>query len=174
MATLEQLQSKIQKLQQQADALLARKTQAVVGQIRDLMEAHGLTMADIEARVRGKEKNTNSKSKLKSTAVAKAGLPAKYLNGKTGETWSGRGRPPAWISEAKNRSRFLVDSESTDATTTGVGKAKAAPKVKAARPPVPPKYRDPDSGTTWSGRGTAPSWIAAATDRSKFLIEPTA
>ncbi|MFM0628390.1 H-NS family nucleoid-associated regulatory protein [Paraburkholderia xenovorans] len=31
-------------------------------------------------------------------------------------------------------------------------------------------HRDPKSGATWSGRGRAPSWIAKAKDRSKFLI----
>ena len=33
------------------------------------------------------------------------------------------------------------------------------------------KYRDPNTGNTWSGHGRAPSWIAGAKDRSKFLIE---
>jgi len=34
---------------------------------------------------------------------------------------------------------------------------------------VPPKYRDPATGTTWTGRGKAPRWIANQ-DRSRFLI----
>lgn len=32
------------------------------------------------------------------------------------------------------------------------------------------KYRDPDSGKTWSGLGTVPGWIKGQ-DRSRFLIE---
>jgi DNA-binding protein H-NS len=32
-----------------------------------------------------------------------------------------------------------------------------------------PKYRDPDSGATWSGRGRAPQWIAGK-DRERFLV----
>ena len=36
--------------------------------------------------------------------------------------------------------------------------------------PQAPKYRDPKSGATWSGRGPAPAWLAGAKDRSKFLI----
>ncbi|MBR8256809.1 H-NS histone family protein [Burkholderia ambifaria] len=32
----------------------------------------------------------------------------KYQNPKTGETWSGRGRAPLWIRDAKNRDRFLI------------------------------------------------------------------
>lgn len=35
--------------------------------------------------------------------------------------------------------------------------------------PLPPKYRDPDSGATWSGMGREPQWIAGR-DRSEFLI----
>jgi DNA-binding protein H-NS len=44
--------------------------------------------------------------------------------------------------------------------------------VKAGRPRagVAPKYRDPDSGSTWSGRGKPPRWIAGQ-DREKFLIQ---
>ena len=36
--------------------------------------------------------------------------------------------------------------------------------------PVAPKYRDPKTGTTWSGRGKAPQWIANAKNRDRFLI----
>ncbi|MDR5733291.1 MULTISPECIES: H-NS family nucleoid-associated regulatory protein [Caballeronia] len=34
---------------------------------------------------------------------------------------------------------------------------------------VAPKYRDPESGSTWSGRGKPPKWIAGQ-DRDTFLI----
>ncbi len=34
---------------------------------------------------------------------------------------------------------------------------------------VAPKYRDPVTGQTWTGRGKAPKWIDGK-DRSKFLI----
>jgi DNA-binding protein H-NS len=40
----------------------------------------------------------------------------------------------------------------------------------APRGPVPPKYRDPQSGATWSGRGKPPAWIAGK-DKTKFLID---
>ena len=32
----------------------------------------------------------------------------KYRNPKTGETWSGRGRTPAWLAD-KNKDRFLIE-----------------------------------------------------------------
>lgn len=33
-----------------------------------------------------------------------------------------------------------------------------------------PKYRDPQTGKTWTGRGKPPTWIAGAKDRDAFLI----
>ena len=45
----------------------------------------------------------------------------------------------------------------------------------AAKRPVAPKYRHPESGETWSGRGKAPRWLAAAEAEGKardsFLIK---
>jgi DNA-binding protein H-NS len=36
--------------------------------------------------------------------------------------------------------------------------------------PFEPKYRDPKTGATWSGRGKPPQWIASAKNRDRFLI----
>jgi DNA-binding protein H-NS len=33
-----------------------------------------------------------------------------------------------------------------------------------------PKYCDPETGKTWTGRGKPPTWIAGAKDRDAFLI----
>jgi len=54
MATLEQIQARMKKLQAQAEALLAKRAQAAVDQIRELMIKHGLTTADIEARAKAR------------------------------------------------------------------------------------------------------------------------
>ena len=43
-------------------------------------------------------------------------------------------------------------------------------KSKIAKTKVEPKYRDPNSGQTWTGRGKAPVWIAGR-DRSAFAIQ---
>jgi DNA-binding protein H-NS len=34
---------------------------------------------------------------------------------------------------------------------------------------VPPKFRDPETGQTWTGRGKAPRWIDGK-ERDQFLI----
>ncbi|WP_035554631.1 H-NS family nucleoid-associated regulatory protein [Burkholderia sp. 9120] len=110
--------------------------------------------------------------------------PAMYQDPKSGATWSGRGRAPAWIANVKDRSKFLIadGAKATVATPAGaVSKAKTAVK-KASKAvgvtstkgqpkgPQPAKYRDPKSGATWSGRGPAPAWLSGAKDRAKFLI----
>jgi DNA-binding protein H-NS len=40
---------------------------------------------------------------------------------------------------------------------------------KAAKKKVAAKYRDPNTGATWTGRGKPPQWIAGK-DREPFLI----
>lgn len=53
----------------------------------------------------------------------------------------------------------------------GGGRASSkSAKAARSRASVAPKYRDPDSGSTWSGRGKPPRWIAGK-DREKFLIQ---
>ena len=51
------------------------------------------------------------------------------------------------------------------------GKAKGAARKPTG--PVAPKYRDPATGSTWTGRGKAPSWIAGVADRTFFAIPTT-
>ncbi|SEB97148.1 DNA-binding protein H-NS [Burkholderia sp. WP9] len=43
-------------------------------------------------------------------------------------------------------------------------------KPSAHPPESSAKYRDPVSGSTWSGRGRVPAWIAGK-DRNEFLVE---
>jgi hypothetical protein len=67
---------------------------------------------------------------------------AKYADPRTGKTWSGFGRAPAWIAGAKNRDAFLVDKSAIKslgaAVKASIAKtkpaAKKAPAKKAANP----------------------------------------
>ena len=58
----------------------------------------------------------------------------------------------------------------------GTRKAMGKPAAKSSKAgkKVAPKYRDPDSGATWTGRGNAPAWVKAAEvagrKREEFLI----
>ncbi|NGM87627.1 H-NS histone family protein [Parapusillimonas sp. SGNA-6] len=68
---------------------------------------------------------------------------------------------PDDITEAFNRKTTRASTRKTD---------------NAVKRTVPIKYRDPDTGATWTGRGKPPRWIAAAEaegkSRNDFLIEP--
>ncbi|WP_321788112.1 MULTISPECIES: H-NS family nucleoid-associated regulatory protein [Paraburkholderia] len=160
MATLDSIQAKIAKLQAQAEALVVNKSLVVLNKIRDLMDKHGISVADVDAHV-GKRRGRQA-AKTAGTAPV-----VKYRDPKSGATWSGHGRAPQWIASARDRSKFLVE-----------GAAQAAAPVKAEakrignykRGPQPALYREPKSGATWSGRGRAPAWIANVKDRSRFLI----
>ncbi|NML34418.1 H-NS family nucleoid-associated regulatory protein [Paraburkholderia antibiotica] len=178
MPTLEQIQAKLKKLQQQADVLIARKAQTAVDQIRELMLKHGLTTADIEAQAKARRtarglNGVTGRGRGRPAGVtkaAKAATPAKYRDPKTGATWTGHGRAPGWIANVKDRTSFLVDGASEM-------KSAAAPAKRGKGQPKgaqPPKYINPKTGATWSGRGPAPAWLATVKDRSKFLIDGAA
>lgn len=49
------------------------------------------------------------------------------------------------------------------------GKSKSLGRARRSRGAVAPKYKDPASGATWSGRGVMPKWlqVAVAAGRSK-------
>ncbi|CAD6559491.1 hypothetical protein LMG28727_06866 [Paraburkholderia kirstenboschensis] len=58
--------------------------------------------------------------------------PALYADPKTGATWNGRGRAPAWIANAKDRSKFLIGGATAGDKKQVVKKA-AAKKAPTAK-----------------------------------------
>lgn len=95
------VQAQIAKLQEEAAALRAEEVGAVLAKIREQVAQYGLTTEDVFGRQRGPRKPA---------AAPKAPAAAKYRDPKTGATWSGKGRAPAWIASAKNRERYLIDA----------------------------------------------------------------
>ena len=166
MATLEQIQARLKKLQTQAEAIVAKQSSAALETIRGLMEKHGLTTADIDAHIGSRKRGPKADTKAAATSAAK------YRDPKTGATWSGHGRAPGWIAGAKNRDKFLVGASTATVNPSPATKAKVAGNY--ARGPQPAMYRDLKSVATWSGRGRAPAWIAEAKDRTKYLISVAA
>lgn len=51
----------------------------------------------------------------------------------------------------------------------GLTAADVFPAAKAKASVGAPKYRDPDTGATWTGRGKPPNWINGK-DRATFAI----
>lgn len=67
-------------------------------------------------------------------------------------------------------------AEIADAMGKPRAQRRAAAKAGTAKPrkAVPVKYRHPETGDTWTGRGRTPRWIVeaeqAGTDRSTFAV----
>jgi DNA-binding protein H-NS len=73
------------------------------------------------------------------------------------------------LSDAIRKARELVAEfglSVQDVFPAGRGASKVR---KSAGAKVAPKYRDPATGQTWTGRGKAPKWIDGQ-DRAKYLI----
>jgi DNA-binding protein H-NS len=144
MPTLEKIQAKMIKLQAQAESLIAKRAQSVIGDIRKLMEKHGLTPPtsplisvlengpDAQQVPRLNPQLSERLSSSRQMTAAKGNMPAKYINRKTGETWSGHARPPAWTKDVKDRTKFLIDCASEVADAGAASKAKPASKTGAA------------------------------------------
>ena len=65
------------------------------------------------------------------------------------------------------KARALIEEFGlTSADLFGKGKGSTAKKEGSK---VAPKYRDPNTGATWTGRGKAPRWLDGK-DRNQFLI----
>ncbi|EHN65725.1 MULTISPECIES: H-NS histone family protein [Comamonas] len=82
-------------LEQQIAA--ARKTEVAdaVQKIKGLIEAFGLTQDDVFPAAKQKQKRETGS------------VAPKYRDPATGQTWSGRGKPPNWIKD-QDRSQFEI------------------------------------------------------------------
>ena len=75
------------------------------------------------------------------------------------------------LSEAIAKARELVAEFGLtvqDVFPSGRGTSKSGSKTSSGAK-VAPKYRDPATGQSWTGRGKAPKWIDGQ-DRAKYLI----
>lgn len=93
MATYKDLLAQKAKLEEQLEAARAAEVETAIQQVRQVVVEYGLTAEDLGLATKAK--------KRKGFVV-----PPKYMDPKTGQTWSGRGRAPAWI--GKNRDKFLI------------------------------------------------------------------
>lgn len=75
------------------------------------------------------------------------------------------------LSDAVAQVRALVAEHGLTAQDVFPGgkSASKATRSSTAGTKVAPKYRDPATGQTWTGRGKAPKWIQNQ-DRAKFAI----
>jgi DNA-binding protein H-NS len=71
--------------------------------------------------------------------------------------------------QAIDMARAMIQSFGITAKDLGLDKSHKAKSGPKPGNKVSPKYRDPQSGATWSGRGKTPRWINGA-DRSQYAI----
>jgi len=80
-------------------------------------------------------------------------------------------------SAAIKTARDLIQQYGLTAQDVGLDGSRGRSKAKTSSAPKVasvPKYRDPQTGKTWTGHGKPPGWIAGAADRTKFLIDAKA
>ncbi len=85
-------------LEQALKDLQVAERQTAIDKVRALMAEHGLTVADLEVSA---VRRTRGPNKAKGTD-GRVGKPvaAKYRHPGSGETWSGRGLKPKWLTAA--------------------------------------------------------------------------
>ncbi|MFT0172235.1 H-NS histone family protein [Paraburkholderia mimosarum] len=102
MATYRELKAQLAKLENEAAAVRQQEYDAVLTDIRAKVVEFGYTERDIFGSRRGRPRLSHGVS------------PVKYRDPASGATWSGRGRAPNWIRDARNRDRFLIRDGMTD------------------------------------------------------------
>jgi DNA-binding protein H-NS len=100
MSKLIDLQSQIANLQKQADEIRTKEFQATIVEIRQKMQAFGITIRDLQTnKVKPGRKAKSAGAKSAKPAKAKkaiSAVAAKY-KGPNGESWTGRGLTPKWL-----------------------------------------------------------------------------
>lgn len=98
----QEIEKQIQKLERKMRSLHTRQRRPVINSIVRSMQEYEITPEEI----------TQAFERRAKRATTASTAPARYKNPETGDTWTGRGRPPRWIIEAesqgKNRDAFLI------------------------------------------------------------------
>lgn len=95
MASYKDLLAKREELEKQIVEARKIEITSAVEKIQKLIHDFDLTAEDIFPSRRGSKKTEGAK------------VAPKYRNPTTGETWTGRGKPPAWIRD-KQRDLFKI------------------------------------------------------------------
>lgn len=96
---------------------------------------------------------------------------------KQAQALAAKQRAPVITSIVRSMHEFNISPDEIAAAYNKKKPARSASRTAAApKRSVPPKYKNPQTGATWSGRGKAPRWISDAEaqgkSRDQFLITP--
>jgi len=97
-SSYQQLLAQRTALEQQIAAARKAELAGAVQEIQKLIEAFGLTESDIFSVSKRKRANAGSSA------------TPKYRDPSTGQTWTGRGKPPNWIKD-QDRSQFEISQK---------------------------------------------------------------
>jgi len=96
MSSYKELLEQRRALELQIEEARRRELADAVARVRALVADYGLTADDIFPPARGSRASSQG-----------AKVAPKYRNTATGETWTGRGKPPKWI-QGQDRDQFLI------------------------------------------------------------------
>jgi DNA-binding protein H-NS len=105
MATYKQLIAEKEALEAKLAEVRQSEVAGVIEKIQALMAEYELTVDDLAPK-RRRGRPAASDKQPKAAAKERASLPPKYMDPKTGATWTGRGRAPGWL--GRNRDKFLI------------------------------------------------------------------
>jgi DNA-binding protein H-NS len=120
MSNLIDIQTQIEKLQKQANEIKSKDFHATVQDILAKMAAFGITVKDLQSGKSKSKAGRAAKGKVGATksvktpkAARKASNPvAPKYRGPNGETWTGRGLTPKWLStlvaQGRAKDSFLI------------------------------------------------------------------
>ena len=100
MNNLIDIQSQIEKLQKQAADIKAREFDKTLQDIRAKMQAFGITVKDLQSNKSSAKGKKEVVSKKRASAVVQKAIKtpvAAKFRGPGGETWTGRGLTPKWL-----------------------------------------------------------------------------
>lgn len=95
MSTYKELLKQREDLEQQIKEARSRELADAVAKVRDLIAEFGLTAEDVFPPARSRSANAGAK------------VAPKYRDPASGQTWTGRGKPPKWIAD-QDREKFAI------------------------------------------------------------------
>ena len=98
MSSLQDLLAQKAELERQISEARRTERSEAVAKVRALMAEHGLTAADLIAKTSSPRASTSGRK-----------VAAKYRDPATGQTWTGRGLKPKWLSAALEAGKQLND-----------------------------------------------------------------
>ncbi|OXR48529.1 DNA-binding protein [Pusillimonas sp. T2] len=95
---------------------------------------------------------------------------------KQAEALKAKQRAPIIKAIVRDMRDYQITPDDIAAAFNSKSRKPAKPVDTKPKKTVPPKFKNPETGDTWTGRGKPPRWITdaetAGTPRDHFLIQP--